>query len=59
MDQVAKNQKTEYKGYQIDFKESGAVVYFNNEFIKAFASDDPNTTEITGLSKAKKFIDLK
>lgn len=49
--------KTAYKGFEIDYKDSGAVVYKDNKFIKAFASDDPKTKEVSGLEKAKKFID--
>lgn len=49
--------KTNYKGYQIDYKNSGAVIYKVKTFIKALASDDPNTSGVSGLTKAKKHID--
>jgi hypothetical protein len=48
---------TNYKGFQIDYKDSGAVIYKDGKFIKAFASDDPNTAEVKGVDKAKKYID--
>lgn len=48
---------TTYKNFQIDYKDSGAVIYKEDKFVKAFASDDKGTSEISGLEKAKKYID--
>ena len=49
--------KTTYKTFEIDYKESGAVIHKDGNFIKAFASDDKGTNEISGLKKSKKYID--
>jgi hypothetical protein len=45
---------TTYKGFKIDFKDSGAIIEIPT--FKAFASDE-TTTGKSGLEKAKDFID--
>ncbi len=49
--------KTTYKTFEIDYKESGAIISKDSNFIKAFASDDKGTSEVSGLEKSKKYID--
>ena len=47
----------QYKKFKIDYSNSGAVIYSGKKFIKAFASNDKGTSEVSGLEKSKKYID--
>lgn len=44
-----------FKGFQINYKNGGAILYKKSKFIKAFASDETKNGK-SGITKAKEFV---